>query len=131
MSECSIARIAAERGYSVVDLEAALEADRRKRRLSHPAGKFDHAGVFHLAERCGCCADLRRPCVAYPHSEMLHGRSLTHIAHLFQVPVLHVRRLVKALEESRKFPQPTAHNQRQLDVILKKILLPLVLPARQ
>lgn len=56
MPESIIATIAAKRGYSPADMSAALEAHRRKQRISHPAGKFDTAGVFHLEEPCDCCA---------------------------------------------------------------------------
>lgn len=129
MPERIIATIAAERGYSAADLSAALEAHRREQRISHPAGKFDSAGVFHLEERCACCAGLRRPCPIYPYSEMLHARSLTHVAHLYDVPVLHLQRLVKAFEVAMKFPLPSQHAQGQLKVLINNILRP-VSPAR-
>ena len=113
MPESIIETIAAERGYSATDLSAAHEAFRRKVRLSHPAGKFDKAGVFHLEERCDCCEGLRRPCPARPYSEMHHARSLTHVAQLYDVPVLHIRRLVKAITLSRQVSCTSPHAQRR------------------
>jgi len=125
MPESIITTIAAERGYSAADLSAALEALRRKQRISHPAGKFDTARVFHLEERCACCAGLQRSSAKRPYLEMRHARSLTHVAHLYDVPVLHVRRLVKAFEQARKFPLPAQHAQGQLKVLLSNILQPV------
>ncbi len=37
---------ALQKGYSAVEFAAAQEAYKRKWRLSHPAGRFDHAGRF-------------------------------------------------------------------------------------
>lgn len=125
MPETIIATIAVERDYSAADLSAALEAHRRRQRISHPAGKFDKAGVFHLEELCACCAGLQRSSAKRPHSEMLHARSLIHVAHLYDVPVLHVRRLVKAFERARDFPLPSQHAQGQLKVLLNNILQPV------
>lgn len=128
MPESIIETIADERGYSATDLSAAHEAFRRKKRLSHPAGKFDKAGVFHLEERCNCCEGLRGPCPARPYSEMHHARSLTHVAQLYDVPVLHIRRLVKAIALSRQVSCTSPHAQRQFTVLIKNVLKP-VLPA--
>ena len=82
--------IALQQGYSEAAMAAGREADLRGQRLTHPKGRFDRAGRFHLEERCDCCVGLRQPSVAYPHTEMRHGRSITHVANLHRVPVLHV-----------------------------------------
>ena len=44
---------------------------------------------------------------------MLHGRSITHVAHLHGVPKLHVQRLVRALEVSTPRP-PSSHADAQV-----------------
>lgn len=126
MPERIIARIAVERGYALFDLDAALEADQRKQRLSHPAGRFDQAGVFHLEEHCDCCVGLQSASIARPYTEMHHARSLIHLAHLYDVPVLHLRRLVKVIELGRKFPLDTVHAQGQFTVLVKNILRPVI-----
>lgn len=125
MPESMIATIAAERGYSTYELEAALEAYRRKQRLSHPAGRFDTAGAFHLEELCACCAGLKRSSAKRLYSEMHHARSLTHVAHLYDVYVLHLRRLVRAFERAQRLPLTSLHAQGQLKVLLNTILQPV------
>jgi hypothetical protein len=66
---------------------AAAQFIRRQNRTEHPAGKFDKAGRFELAneERRTCCAGIRTPSRAYPYSEMIHGRSAQHVAHLHHI----------------------------------------------
>ncbi|MFG6531576.1 MULTISPECIES: hypothetical protein [unclassified Sulfitobacter] len=130
MPEDMIATIAAERGYSADELEAALEAYRRRQRLSHPAGRFDKAGAFHLDEYCDCCAGLQRSSAKRPYSEMHHARSLTHVAQLYDVPVLHLRRLVKAHEKAQRVHPTSRHAQGQLKVLLTNILQPVHRGAR-
>jgi len=46
----------------------------------HPAGSFDSAGRFSLNTRCKCCAGIRSPSRAYPFSEMVHARTVVHVA---------------------------------------------------
>lgn len=53
----------------------------RRDRICHPGGSFDSGGSFSLEKRYDCCAGIRSPSRAYPFSEMLHGRSLSHVAH--------------------------------------------------
>ncbi|WP_210093726.1 hypothetical protein [Ruegeria sp. HKCCSP346] len=79
---------------------AALEYIKRKRRLSHPNGEFDGGQRFYLAsqERRACCEGIRRPSRSYPYSEMAHGRSLRHVAELFDIDERDVRRLVQLVE---------------------------------
>ena len=124
MPEDIIATVAAERGYSPYELEAALEAYRRKQRLSHPEGRFDTAGAFHLEELCTCCAGLQRSSAKRPYSEMHHARSLTHVAHLYDVSVLHLRRLVRAFERAQRLPLTSRQDRRQLKALLNTILQP-------
>lgn len=62
-------------------MDCAREYISRRERHSHPAGGFDSAGRFSLKERHECCEGIRSPSRAYPFSEMLHGRSLIHVAH--------------------------------------------------
>ncbi|WP_170339715.1 hypothetical protein [Ruegeria arenilitoris] len=83
---------------------AAPEYSRRKHRLSHPKGDFDSGYRFYLAdeERGGCCMEIREPSRAYPYSEMTHGRSLRHVAELFEADELEVRRLAKRIESESK-----------------------------
>ncbi|GAW37272.1 hypothetical protein RA2_04349 [Roseovarius sp. A-2] len=67
------------------------------------------------------------PSGSYPHTEMLHGRSLTHMAHLHDVPKLHLKRLVRALDAAR-FSQEDAdsnHARAQFLVKLQYILKPV------
>lgn len=130
MPKDMIAMIAAERGFSADELEAALEAYRRRQRLSHPAGRFDTAGAFHLEEHCDCCASLQRSSAKRPYVEMHHGRSLTHVAQLYDVPVLHVRRLAKAFERAQRLPLNSRHAEGQLKVLLTSILQPVHRGAR-
>ncbi len=116
--------VALHQGYTSAALAAAQEAFSLKHRLSHPPGAFDKAGRFTLHERGVCCDGLRSPSIAYPHSEMLHGRSITHVAHLHGVPKLHVQRLVRALEVSTPRP-PSSHADAQVLVMLRHILKPV------
>lgn len=84
-----------------ISVEAAIEYLKRKHRLSHPEGEFDGGGRFCLSddERQICCLSIRTPSRSYPYSEMTHGRSLTHVAKLYKVDALVVRRISKRLEE--------------------------------
>ena len=79
---------------------AAKEYLKRKRRISHPEGDFDNGGRFYLSdeERVACCVGIREPSRSYPYSEMMHGRSLRHVAKLFEADELEVRRLAKRIE---------------------------------
>lgn len=115
---------ARRQGYNDAVLSAADDAISLQRRLSHPAGKFDDVGRFFLAQRFACCATVRSPSSDYPHTEMVHGRSLRHVAHLHDVPKLHVQRMVRALEAvvSCRNGAATAHIRAQMHVKLRHIL---------
>ena len=60
------------------------EYHQRQTRQEHPAGAFDKAGRFYLApeELTACCREIRPPSRAYPFSQMVHGRTLKHLANL-------------------------------------------------
>jgi len=62
-------------------LNCAKEYISRQDRLSHPAGAFDNAKRFSLAEKYQCCDEIRYPSRRFPFPEMTHGRSLQHVAH--------------------------------------------------
>ncbi len=87
--------------FTAEERAAAERFLRRKARGEHPEGEFDKAGRFWLAERCDCCAHIRPPSRAWPHSHMLHGRTVTHCAALHGVQETRVRRaafLIKKIE---------------------------------
>lgn len=79
--------------------KAAQEYLDRQNRKSHPAGEFDNGGRFYLAdeERCKCCASIRNPSRRFPYSEMTHGRTMKHVANLYNVSVADVRKELKEL----------------------------------
>lgn len=68
--------------YSRV-MVCAREYINRRDRICHPGGSFDSGGRFSLSEKYDCCDGIRSPSRAYPFSEMLHGRTLGHVAHEF------------------------------------------------
>lgn len=70
---------------SATILNCAKEYISRQDRSSHPAGTFDNAKRFSLAEKYPCCDDIRFPSRRFPFPEMTHGRSLQHVAHEFGV----------------------------------------------
>lgn len=114
-----IQNFALQQGYSPADLAAAQEAHARKWRLSHPIGSFDKAGRFTLKERCACCEGIRVASRAYPHSEMTHGRSITHVANLHDVPKLHVQRLVTALKAASALDDGSVSNHAKVQLLVK------------
>lgn len=65
---------------------AAIEFLELQDRKTHPEGKFDNAGRFYLGSKCACCEGLRTPSRMYPLSEMAHGRTALHVAHLRGMP---------------------------------------------
>jgi hypothetical protein len=74
-----------------------------KHRKTHPAGKFDKAKRFTLAEHFDCCKSIRRPSRRFPFSEMVHGRTLVHFAHkhnLDEQAVKTIRKLVSIADKS-------------------------------
>ena len=125
MSDDVLHEFARPRGYSDAAVAAGREAYLRKHRLAHPHGRFDEAGRFFLGERCDCCAGLRSPSTQRPHLEMLHGRSLTHVATLYEVPTLHVRRLARAFALTHAGDAMSNHAPAQCLTQLAQILKPV------
>ena len=80
--------------------EAVTEYLKLENREIHPEGTFDKGGRFYLAEseKCDCCRGIRSPSRAYPYSEMVHARTLKHVANKFGVDEKDCR---KALIEMR------------------------------
>ena len=78
---------------------AAREYIARRDRHAHPVGEFDSAKRFTLdsSEHCACCAGIREPSRAFPFSEMVHARTLKHVANLFNVDESELRRAVKGI----------------------------------
>ena len=81
-------------------VNAAKEYLRRKFRIAHPQGEFDNGGRFFLAaeEHEICCINIRDPSRSYPYSHMSHGRTIRHVAEIFDADELEVRRLAKRIE---------------------------------
>lgn len=91
---------------------ATAEYLARQSRASHPAGKFDKAGRFFLAdsERSECCRSIRCPSRAWPYSEMVHGRTAEHVAEMFGVDAREIRRLARhPLSARRRFITDAGH----------------------
>lgn len=67
--------------------KAANEYNARQSRQSHPCGSFDKGSHWYPSdtEKRSCCAYIRRPSRAWPHSLNKHCRSLEHIAQLYNV----------------------------------------------
>ena len=80
--------------------EAITEYLKLKNRKTHPEGTFDSGGRFYLAEseKHDCCRGIRSPSRAYPYSEMVHARTLKHVAHKYNVLESECR---KALREMK------------------------------
>ena len=71
------------RRFKIMDV-ARIYLDRQAR-LSHPHGAFDSAMRWHpdQEELRDCCNMIRSPSRAYPHSLMIHCRTLRHVAALY------------------------------------------------
>ena len=80
--------------------EAITEYLKLKNREIHPEGTFDKGGRFYLAEseKHDCCRGIRSSSRAYPYSEMVHARTLKHVAHKYNVLESECR---KALREMK------------------------------
>lgn len=70
----------------------------RKDRTAHPTGEFDKRGRWYASatESQSCCAGIRTPSAAYPYSEMIHCRTIEHVAALHGVEAAALRRAVRA-----------------------------------
>ena len=83
--------------WSTVD-SAAREAIARRDRQRHPPGKFDNAGRFYASERCECCLSIRSPSRAHPFLQMVHARTMLHVAQVFGVALPHLRLRVREID---------------------------------
>ena len=66
--------------------DAALIYIKLKRRVLHPAKNKGGGKRITLLNRYECCAGIRPPSNAFPFSEVLHGRTATHVAHQEGIP---------------------------------------------
>lgn len=80
--------------------EAAAAYIALRDRTSNPAGKFDGGGRFTLDTYHSCCSGIRGPSRAYPYSEMVHGRTLLHVATAAGVDATELRRAVKLITKA-------------------------------
>lgn len=77
---------------TTVTVEQATETYLNLRdRATNPDGTFDRKGRFYLAQPLACCTSIRRPSAAYPYSEMVHGRTAEHVAHLTGVSAREIK----------------------------------------
>lgn len=80
------------------DPERALQTYlQRKARTAHPDGGFDSAGRWYpsASEKCSNCDSMRSPSRNYPYSLMTHCRSAEHVAELFGVDALELKRAAR------------------------------------
>lgn len=86
--------------FSVIEIQAAQEYLDRRDRKTHPAGRFDKGGRFYISESCSC-GSVRSPSRSYPYSEMVHGRTIKHVANIYNCDELNVRCAAKMLDQPR------------------------------
>jgi len=55
----------------------AVDLDNRSR---HPHGSFDNAGRWYPDNELECCQSIRSPSRSWPHSLLLHCRTVKHVA---------------------------------------------------
>lgn len=69
----------------------------RKSRTAHPNGSFDSARRWYpsASEKCSNCDSIRSPSRSYPFSLMTHCRSVDHVAELFGVDPLELKRAAR------------------------------------
>ena len=84
--------------FSDAAVEAVAHYLRRQARDEHPAGEFDNARRFRLAEACGKECRIRPPSRSWPYSQMLHGRTLEHCARVLGADVSEARRLLRLVQ---------------------------------
>ena len=77
--------------------EAITEYKKLQAREIHPEGTFDSGGRFYLSEKFECCKGIRNPSRAHPYSEMVHGRTLKHVAHKYGVDEKECRKALKTI----------------------------------
>ncbi len=110
--------MAKELNLSVGVMKAAKEYIKRKDRMAHPDGKFDSGGRWYASEseKQTCCQGLRTPSRAYPYSQMVHCRSLAHVAHLFNVDSKDLRRAIPVAQTEIDIDRMLASGQYTLPV---------------
>lgn len=81
--------------------EAAVEFIKREERVSHPAGSFDKAKRWTpgKSEECSCCESLRGPSRSFPDSLNKHCRTIAHVANLYNVQKLELKRTIDVLKK--------------------------------
>ena len=82
-------------------MAAALEYIARKDKKSRPEGRSDHGGRWRPleAERQPCCQGIREPSRAWPLTLLDHCRSAGHVAALFDVDALELKRAARELKK--------------------------------
>lgn len=85
--------------FSDAAVEAVSHYLARQARAEDPAGKFDRAGRFYLSEACGRDCLVRWPSRKWPYSQMLHGRTLDHVARVLRADVKEARRLLRLCQQ--------------------------------
>ena len=83
---------------------AADELFARQDRRSHPEGWTDRACRWYPsdAENAPLCATVRKPSAAYPWSIMLHCRTTTHLAELFDIDSDALKKLVTRIRREQR-----------------------------
>ena len=79
--------------------KAADEFVARRNRVRHPPGKFDNAKRFYAAERTQATKNCRPPSQKWPFSQLRAARSAKHVAEVFSVNALYVKRAAKMIDE--------------------------------
>ena len=85
---------------------AYIQRNIKSRRLrSSPIGREDAAGRWYPAdeEKQECCSGLRDPSRAWPNSLKKHCCSAKHVARLFDVDELELRRAAREIEAAAQW----------------------------
>ncbi|MFZ2537581.1 MAG: hypothetical protein WAX04_01610, partial [Oscillospiraceae bacterium] len=77
---------------------AAKEYIGRRERITHPAGEFDSAKRFYLSEPVA--KSVRTPSRVWPNSQMVHGRTLAHVSHVYKVDAKDVRKVANYADKN-------------------------------
>jgi len=102
---------------SVRIIDVALEFLALQNRTAHPEGTWGTHKRFYLANKCACC-DCRTPSRTWPNSEMLHGRTLLHVATAAGIAdsIIYVKRYIHLFE---KFPSLKSSGMIGVEMLLK------------
>lgn len=85
---------------------AYIQRNIKNHRSSHsPAGHKDAAGRWYPIdeEKQECCAGVRDPSIAWPDSLKKHCCSAKHVARLFDVGELELRRAAREIEAAAQW----------------------------